>query len=571
MARCMYTISLNIGTNQVYCTRSKISKRQQLRRTLGRVSRFYLAYLGHLSLLKQPVDSVPIAKVMRSSLALTFVRLAIIITTVSAQNPSPTGNSTLSERLVVIFSPISPAARALFPVSIRGLETPLIIRITYLFALSRYEIGAACHPTALSFFGVKDKIPRRFCKSLPRLIIFSYINYRINEQQIPQQAVPYGLYLAEQGLTPFSRSTDTRTEIGWANVIAARANRYLSADGWNSLGDLSRNDFRRPYFDYTGYRPVNPAEVPSDELPRPLRWQPLTVYAGFTGNFKSQVHVAPQLARVKPLVLSKADILRRRAANPYKTSNRRKTIGKVDKARLNGFIKEYFRASRELTVPQRFAALWWDNKFFSLGTFLLYYSRVLKMDAFTEEFLFLAEMVAQHDALIVAWKEKLRHDLVRPPTIIRRLMSGKQVKAFVSEEIGVRKIDAGEFEPYVPIQPHSEFPSASAVLCSATMEYLKIGLERFVGEGVKLPNFFLSAPPGRFFTFPFTETVTVNLTLDEAVTDCAQSRLYAGVHFSPSIKAGVELGRGIGRKSIDQMAALVAGRVPDDCWRCKDV
>jgi hypothetical protein len=67
----------------------------------------------------------------------------------------------------------------------------------------------------------------------------------------------------------------------------------------------------------------------------------------------------------------------------------------------------------------------------------------------------LAESIAQHDAILLAWKEKTRHDLVRPPAIIRRLRAGKMVKAFVSSVEGVKDVKAEEWEPLFPVQGRS--------------------------------------------------------------------------------------------------------------------
>lgn len=459
-------------------------------------------------------------------------------------------------------------ASSVLPPSVSGFEVPFSIPITFTFNLARYEIGAACHPTALSFFGVKDPVPSQFCEPLPQEIIRSYINYRINAQQFPQEAEPFGRFLVGLGLPPYGDSTDTSTMLGWANVVANRANAYLSNDGWNSLGKLTRDDFLRPYFDQTGYTPVNLAELPLEKLKCPLRWQPLTVSSGFTGSYISQSHVTPQLRVAKPLVLSERALLQKKVRGPYKFPNRRRTISKVDRRRVDKLIEEYFQTSRELTPKQRFAAYWWDNKFLSLGGFLLTFTRTLGLSKFDGDLMALSETVAQHDALIVAWKEKTRNDLVRPVTIIRKLKSGQKVRAFISEEEGVGEVDAGDFEPLVRIQPHSEFPSASAVLCRATFENLVRGLKVLLGRNFVLPRFLFPVQPGVFPTIPLQISLLINLSVEEARVECGRSRLYAGVHFSPSIEAGDVLGRGIGSRAFRQMFELSRGRVPDNCWRC---
>lgn len=486
---------------------------------------------------------------------------------VSAQ-PSPNQNASLLESLTITFAPPNPIEKSLFTSQILAMDSVLIVRFVLIYSIARYEIAAACHPTALSFFATKDKIKEDFCEPLPKKVIESYLLYRMNLKEFATQAASYGLFIANLGLTPFSKSTDTNTEIGWANVVGARTARYLATDGVNSIGDLSRKNFRRPYFDYTGYFPKNLPFVRPDRLRKPLRWQPLTVPGFSPGSYRSQIHVVPQMAHAKTLALTRDEVLSRRAAGPYDNPNSRKSIDRKDLRAVKGYINEYFKVSRELTVLQRFYAQWWDNKFFSVGSFLTYYKFVLNIDDFTERYLALTEMIAQHDALVVAWKEKLRNDLVRPVTIIRRLLAGKKVTAFVSEELGVRRVDADEYEPLVQTQPHSEFPSASAVLCEASLEYLKVALEDIFGTETPLPRLVFPVQPGTFRTILIKENVTINLSLDDAAESCGMSRLYAGVHFRPSVEAGLKLGEGIGRKAYNQVADLVAGKVPSDCSRC---
>ena len=205
----------------------------------------------------------------------------------------------------------------------------------------------------------------------------------------------------------------------------------------------------------------------------------------------------------------------------------------------------------------------------SLGSFLQVYSRALGLSQFEEDVLFMSEMVAQHDALLVAWKEKLRHDLVRPTTIITRLLGKKLIRAFIPSSLKVQKIPADEYETFIRTQPHSEFPSASAVLCSATFENLRTGLEAKFGANLTVPPFVFPVPPNTLRSIPIEVPVTIRFdNLQEATSSCAQSRLWAGVHFEPSIVAGVQLGRGVGKRAFEHISAIAAGIRPKNCVRC---
>lgn len=182
--------------------------------------------------------------------------------------------------------------------------------------------------------------------------------------------------------------------------------------------------------------------------------------------------------------------------------------------------------------------------------------------------LYTVDMIAQHDACIVAWREKVRHDLVRPSTILKEVLKGKNVPAFVSNEQGVQPVPVEEYRPFLAEQPHSEFPSASAVICTASLEGIQLGFDTLNGRNNSLGPFGFPAPPG-IFPFDINETVQVLFnTTQDAIKNCAMSRLWAGMHFRPSIEAGQQLGKGIGEQALKQMISLYRGKVPSGCDRC---
>lgn len=490
--------------------------------------------------------------------------VTVFSVTVSAIKPS---DSSLLRRLDL--SDGSPAFKALFPPSASLLEAPLAIRFLFVQTVARYELAAACHPTALSFFGTKDSIQSSFCKPTPRAVILAYLIHRINSEQFPVEAAPFGAYLAAQGLTPFSDSTDVSSTCGWANNIAKRANKYFSSDGWNSQGDPGLPSFlRKRYGDTSGYLPQNKAETPANALPMPLRWQPLIEDSGATGGYKAQIFTVPHLGSAKPLVLSKAAISNRTAKSLYLQPNSPRSLTPTDNRKMQLQLQEFLKLSSGLTAKQRFLARWWENKRVSLGSFLPFYSRKLGLSSFEEDYIRLAQGIAQHDSLIVGWHEKTRNDLVRPITMIQRYFSGRKIMVFVSEDVGVREINGEDYEPFIPVQAHSEFPSGSALLCSVGLESLELALRTIAGDKA-LPPYQLKASKGTF-GFPHKETINVRFgTLTEAANNCGDARLWAGVHFPPSIDAGNKLAAGIGHMAFEQVQALVSGQVPRSCTRCE--
>lgn len=253
---------------------------------------------------------------------------------------------------------------------------------------------------------------------------------------------------------------------------------------------------------------------------------------------------------------------------PYQSPSKVRGINARDKKTVTRFIKRLFRTSARLTKDQIVMANWWEIKFASLALFLPFFQRFGPVTGIESTRIAVSESLAQHDAILVAWKEKRRHDLVRPTTVIRRLFRKQRVRAFRGFSSGVGSVRADEWEPVIPIQPHPEFPSASAVLCQATLDHLQSAVQDLLGNA--------AVPPVQIFisnALVPNVPVDVNMnltfqTLDDAAKSCGFSRLYAVVHFEPSVTAGFELAKGIGEKAFLQMKEIYAGRVPDSCTRC---
>lgn len=460
----------------------------------------------------------------------------------------------------------SPAFLALFNPAVGTLEASLAIRYLYVQAIARYEVAAACNGKALSFFGTRDPISQHLCTPVNRALIRAYTLYRINRDQFPIEAAPFGSYLRSINLSPDDNSKNIFSPSGWANFVANRANRYLSNDGWNSQGDTSiPSPLRNAYGDTTGFIPTNKAETPADELPRPLRWQPLVQKSASTGGFKAQVFSTPQLGRVKPLALTPRGVARRKTRAPFSKPDNHNIVGQ-DLQLMRRQLDDFLSLSQGLTVKQRFLARWWENKRISLLSFLPFYAKKLQLSEWQETFIELAQRIAMHDSIIVAWKEKRKHNAVRPTTMIKRFFSGKTIRVFISEKDGSGKIPGEYYQPLFPVQSHPEYPSGSALLCTTALDALKQALMRTTNGSI--PPYELRAGPG-MFGFPHKKQIMVSYSsLSDAAKECGQSRLWAGVHFPPSIEEGEEVAKGIGISAYKHVAELVAGIVPQFCTRC---
>lgn len=511
---------------------------------------------------------------LRRLFAFWLVCLALAARCAEAQNET-LGAPTLLEVLTPTTYPvIKDYLFYLFPRAIFKSQTAIGIRVVMLFAITEYEPIAACHPVALSFFGTKDEVPAEFCSPLNLRILVAYVIHRVFASEFPRSAASFAGFLTRAGLTPHNNSTDKTTLNGWANAIGDRLIEYFANDGFNSQGDATRDNFRQRFSDQTGYKPVNPAFLPPDKLRHPLRWQPLTGEKDGGGDFLSQVHVVPQIGtQVTPLVLSREDFLSRKAPSPYQNPNMRGSFSPEDEEKVRSSIKAVFKRSEQMTLKKAALAWYWDSKFRSVGTFNSFFKRSFGYDRAMFVWLSVGENMALHDAIVLSWKEKHRHDLVRPTTMIRRLLKGEKVKAYRGVGKGIGVIKAEEWEPVIPPQPHSEYPSATAAICQAGLEFFQVALPDIYGNRT-LPSYNTVINSGTdFSTLSDSPDITAMVpirfeTLDVAIQDCGYSRLDAGVHFPHSIPAGFELGKGIGEQSYRQMKDLWEGRVPENCARC---
>ena len=66
--------------------------------------------------------------------------------------------------------------------------------------------------------------------------------------------------------------------------------------------------------------------------------------------------------------------------------------------------------------------------------------------------------MTEHDTLLQAWNQKVYYDLIRPTTVIQRRGS-EMIETYGGPYQGVKKFEAKDFEPYIRVMPHSEYPS----------------------------------------------------------------------------------------------------------------
>ena len=84
---------------------------------------------------------------------------------------------------------------------------------------------------------------------------------------------------------------------------------------------------------------------------------------------------------------------------------------------------------------------------------------------------FVSSYVAtEYDATVIAWKEKVNCDSIRPTSTIKRWNRGEQKITTWSKFNGVQTFKSSDFEAYKRVMPHSEYVSGSSCLFEAVKD-----------------------------------------------------------------------------------------------------
>lgn len=493
---------------------------------------------------------------------------------------------TIEELLTPLYYPIPNQAAALMqPPDILGWQTPIQAHSVFaLFTVGR-ELFAACSPQRLSFFGTKDPIESSLCEQPNFAKTHMLAAYYIMQLAYEDQSHRLRTFLLSISIDPDMNRDDRTTTQGWAYWISHRFfEKYLANDGWNMLGNIRSNvkgyrngvqitgRYPRRYADTTNYRPSNPPHIAPEKLRFPLRWQPLTEHIDGYGDFSSQVHVTTYIGRtVKPLTMDMQVWKTLKTYAPYRNPSSQKRISardyrKLTKHMIPNMLKEMklvHTRGMENKIQKLFRAKWWDTKFASLGYILPFYDNHFDIspgDIFISKF---GENIAVHDAAVLAWREKVKHDLGRPGPILRRLLMGQNVTVDGDVSVPVE-----EWQPTVRTMPHSEFPSGSAVVCAAVVEYVRRYCEYRSGGNFSNPGMTYEHRKGVYPNLPDIDISFHYKTFDEIVDDCGMSRVWSGLHFKPAIREGERVGRIVGQRAFETWRDLEEGRIPKHCHWC---
>ena len=327
---------------------------------------------------------------------------------------------------------------------------------------------------------------------------------------------------------------DPNTPVGIGNLAGMGAVAGRLHDGYNQVGG---------YADTTGYSPVNTPTALID----PSRWQP-DIMRGGIGIHALQQFVTPQMANVEPF--SDFDPREFRVPPPADSDPENWEAYQAQ-------VDEVLDISANLSDEQKMLAEIFDNKVVSFGASFQVVSRSLGLSVAENVMVDFLVMLAIHDATIPTWQEKWRWDAVRPFSAIEHVYGDELVTAWGGPGKGTMEIRASQWQSYLQEADHPEYPSASSCVCTAQAQAMR----RFTGTDEL--NWTIRFPAGSSRIEPGitpAEDLEVNIATWTAFAQtCGESRVWAGVHFYPSIEASAEICGAIGDSAFEYFAALMDG------------
>jgi hypothetical protein len=319
---------------------------------------------------------------------------------------------------------------------------------------------------------------------------------------------------------------------------------YFDSDGFNALGDMTYGRMVdgpvpctsscRLNQDTSGYKPrPNPRDFPEENPDTNKydctgdcrRWQPLQEGDEY-GNLVEQEFVAAHIGEYANTYVRNATItLEDPMYDLYNESLR--VIEEVKMTSSDNYKKDAIAMMDDKLKVRGVIQDAVNAEVFDSGEM-----------SFQEYTMFLIGIsTAEIDGLIQAWKEKRHHDLVRPTTVIK-YWDDDILNTFSGHRgvDGPVDIAARDFEAFIRVMPHPEFPSGSSCLCTAYQEFTdKWLMDRY---NRSITNF-----GSRFNNIVFED-------MSDLREICGQSRLWGGMHYLASVAAGEQVCAGLGELAV---------------------
>jgi hypothetical protein len=264
------------------------------------------------------------------------------------------------------------------------------------------------------------------------------------------------------------------------------------------------------------------------------KWKPL-LEDNSRGYFVRQEHVTPHIGLIgKTSVLTRGELDARNLGDPEYDYNL--------EARL------VMQRMSELSPKDKMLIEFFDNKL-KVGLTIAE-AVVMAGTTFEQTLNFLVGYTAiEYDAVLLAWKEKVNHSLIRPTTWIQENLSDEVFMTWAGPTVGKREIQGKNFEAYIRVMPHSEYVSASACLCQTLYEFTDSWLNTHLGKENSIEIKLSFKKYSSIIEPNFSPPEDISVVFDNLLTfrdACGESRLNGGMHFTTSVPDGYQLCEGMG-------------------------
>ena len=420
-------------------------------------------------------------------------------------------------------------------------ETPIQIWLAHRIDETCWNCIAHYHPTALNAITKVDPVPRaplEYHTSEARALCMTFALNKLVPEILPSAAELFSDWLDEVGLDSSILSDadakdraegveGDRSPHVIGSLVAAEMLQDIESDGWNYKGISKPNNGTctancRPFADSYGYEPKNnPWEISDD-----TKWQPL-IESDDLGFYYPQEHVTPHIGfKAKPMVLTRDQLDARKLDDPMydyaaETLKAIENVANIDDEK-EGLIN-FFNSKLNIAAGLMFRIR---------GTY--------RMSLEAQVFFMLGYTAAEHDAVLLAWKEKIRHDRIRPTSRVQAL-GDLEVTSFA----GTHK--AADWVPFVRVMPHAEYPSGSGCLCIALSQYVDAFLSNQYNQASIETSWKIN---GQTITFA---------KLSDLKNTCGKTRLSGGMHFAASVPDSYELCDGVGTTGYTGYVAPLLG------------
>lgn len=368
-------------------------------------------------------------------------------------------------------------------------------------------------------------------------IAISYAAYKaMNEYYYSDQEL-FTNFMVELGLDPNNESLDPTTPEGIGNLAAKAVIEARKGDGANQYGEEEGSN-GEPYFDYTGYEPVNPVDQNND----PNRWQPKYFSDGKGGKFAPGC-LTPFWDKVEPVSLKSGDQFR--PGPPPKIGSKQ----------LEEEVKEVIEMQANLTDEQKALVEFMRDGPQSVqqaGHWLKFAQEVSIRDDHTldeDVKMFFYNQVVAMDAFIASWDSKMYYDFARPFALVHEYYDQQKIKAWGGVGKGMVEMDGNQWRPYSPdtflCPPFPSYTSGHSTISGGCAEALKLwtGSDEF-GSEVELVAGAMTEPDN------LGDTVTLKFpTFSKTAEMAGISRVLGGYHIQADNIAGLELGRDVAREA----------------------